>query len=543
MADSTYRGYLLASRREKLLRKLNELEAPNVNNMLSMIKTVGSENIRAANLKAQSAIDSKDIGAMENAITDIDSIKSKSPLLYQDYIGSLSDSLRTNIKMVKQNEEFADTTNRMYAKLNELPEFEKTPGMLEVMKAGLDSYKNAPENVNKYQLLRRKDMLADAQDRFSALEILGSYDADLSTPDVIDVDPNASTIDQQMSGRANQILQAYGKSGNWAEAIKRADELSRMGIRTDIAIDRESARLAEAADLRTQKGIEKGLEEAEDRSYRVNTTTLDAMEDAFLDKVTINSKLPKTADYNPETDAIPRAFEEMKNHPAITQGLVKYEDFLFTVNFMDPYRQVDPDAEAPTSDPITARNILYQEQAKIKAKEDHANRLEILTTAESSWGSAVKLLGGDKYKNQDAFKQMQNINQFTFSKTEEGLKTFDAEGAIKAIDRTLVLMIKDADSYRFGGLWKTGITRASDIVDNFDVEASPLEPNRKDQMDRVIGLNYKKKEHFDVEEKRAFLELKQARERIYEGIRKGLFEIQMGTGKSVAGKEIDSWEE
>ena len=273
------------------------------------------------------------------------------------------------------------------------------------------------------------------------------------------------------------------------------------------------------------------------------------MEDAFLDKVKINANLPRTADYNPETDAIPRAFEDMKNHPAITEGLVDYDDFLFTVNFMDPYRQVDKDTKAPTTDPITARNILLQERARIQGEKEHTERLEILSAAEGAWGTAYKNLGGKAHKNERAFEQMQNITQFAFTKSVEGVRTFDAEGAVKALDRTLVQMIEDADNYRFGGLWQVGITRASDIEfdftkDKFNVETSPVDLNRKKQMDNIIGVNYKARMNFDNEARTAFLQLKQARERIYEGITKGLFEIKMGAEKEVSStRKVDNWEE
>jgi len=514
-SDDTYRDYYFMSRRRTLLDKLNKIDAPPMSTIFNIVKTKGTEDKRQAELLVKTAIDSKDLQVMGDALVELENIRGKAPKLYQDYIGQLSETMKVNMNSARMNQDVADTTDRIRSEFEKLSPHERTAGAPDFVKQTRDSYFNIGEGTSRRTLLKAGDLMQDVSSAEAAMKILARFDADPSTPEIdIPEGDDVPYIQKQFSSRAKEIDEAYMGTGNYLEALKRADELSRTSLRTDIAIDA----VTQSADRRIKQGIIDAEETRIDDLEDANIDSYNAYEQIFLDEIRYNVEVNKMGN----DEAIATALKKVENSEPFRTGRLNFEEFSVYLHNLDPYTQDITGIDTKTP-PLSAKIEAANAQAKLFQSQQNEARSGVLSEVESGWKEAFKALDIDPLSSSPAYQTMSRVESFMFSGSEKDRKSADMGAVIKSIDRSISKILEDNDPW--GSFW--GIEKPTDLFIGFDVEDSPLKNSRRKAMDSIIATNYKIRNKLDPEYRTAFINLKKARDAAYRGIDLGLFNMAM----------------
>lgn len=510
------------NRREKLLRKLNDTKAPMpISTMLNVINTVGRSKVHEADQVAKTAIDSDDINVMNQAIEKLETISQTTPEIHKGYISSVKDSISIAKGNRQKNIDFAKKTDEIMEQFNKQPQFARTEEALDVIRDMRMNVWKAGKHVEEGEKTRRKNVIVDQQNKLGTLEILSRFDADPSTPDVIDIDPKSSYIEQQYAQRAGEILRAYAKTGDWETGLSKADELSRTTIRTDIAVDRESDRIARQAD----RALSDQAEKYEEELSKSRGDVMDVLMESLTDEV--ENATRNNPDASPE-EIYEIAWGKLSESTAIKSGSVTMEDARIAASGIDPesplagqLRKTDfkGDNLIVSQTHLDTKRTIEQEELDNR-RQQTVNKMSTIMTQVS------QIMESDSFNKSLSKREMSKLSHFTTSLAKDNLENIDIEGAIKDIDRTLMELFKENDSWNFWGFADPGIQSTYGLPDDFDIEKSPFDSKRKKSMDALIHRNNSKKNHFNDDDQRdVFMQLRNLRNLLYNSKDEGLFSI------------------
>lgn len=524
-ADDTYRDFFFLQRRQKALRQLDKIDAPNMSTMFNIVKARGAEDKREAELLLKTALDSKDPAIMEESLVGLENIKVKTPKLYQDYIGQLSETLKVGMKGAQMNQDVADTTNRIREQFNALPAHQQTPGAPSLTEQAMKNVQSATEHTSRFEYLKAGELYRDVSSKQESMKILGRWDADLSTPE-IDIDPNATYIDQQFARRAREIDEAYMTTGNYSEALKQADALSRTSLRTDIAIDRAQTAAGHAADLRIEKEVKTATAKFEKALTKADLTAYEAYQALYLNKVKQNTT---EGHADPAGDAL-----KWISEAAPFKGddpVLNWDSFRVYLEGLNPHIQDIEDVDVSET-PRSAQLEIDRETFNLEQEQESKDRLALLSQVEGAWKTAFEALNVDTHNELGSFKSMGNMQNFAISLAADNISTYDGAGALKNINTTMSKILQENDPEFLGGWW--GIEKPSDVVLGLDPAADPLSQSNRTAMDSVVKYNYSKMKSFpDDNYRSAYINLMTARDALYKLIDDGLLEIGMDEVKKV----------
>lgn len=552
--NEDYRDSVFMRQKRYIMDQLNTINAPNVNQIVGIIDRVGGKYEEQANIILANAVRSKDPGQMLKAKEDILNLQKLAPAPFKGVIGATADSLDGYYDMAQANELFGESLDRITAKFDALPQYEKTKGGPEIVEGLTNKILSENKHVEKSNINRAIAKRAEMKEMMTSLQLLGEWDADPSTPDVMDMPKEFDDEIQRSLYESAHKTQALYDIGDYGTATSELIKLRGKDLTLDKALWRYENQLAEI-ERKIQVKLAAGKVKTAAKLKKIqNAGKLDALGEIKRGfdstyKLYGQHGVPKeVAEASGTTDPASAALWNAQQGPNFQQRQdangVLYapsltpKDLNIFLNGGDPFSEQFKDTQADYKLPgyVTADLSLISEQ---KAIDEQIGQLrESLGSIKQHLSQAQEHLSiEDKDTGNSLAVAIASLGDTMLGSGDTALPYTNARSAIGAIDKSIIGIINKRNSSVWPDtiFWgrQVGWQTPESIVSDFDLMTrDPLEDADKTDMDDIIAANLDKLSK-DKRYANTVAELMAARDELYQLVLDDLVNQKLSGGKEV----------